>query len=159
MVLALSRLSLSDHNPAFPLPPTALPAPTITPPAPTPASLTLDMLRNGTYLAPYFGKTVTLVNGAYSGADNFSVKMLDMVAFGDMNGDGAKDAAIILVESGGGSGSFESLVAVLNDGGAPSQAGYAKLGDRVDVHSMEIAAGTLSLEYARTGAKRSPVLP
>ena len=92
------------------------------------------MLRNGTYFAPSYNRTVKLVNGAYSegsGADPYSVQMLDTVAFGDLNGDGISDAAILLVESGGGSGEFELVVAVLDVGGTPSQAGQAELGDRV----------------------------
>ena len=68
---------------------TSLPlAPSATPVAPTPTALTLDMLRNGTYYLPNYKRTVKLVSGAYtegSGADQYSVKMLDTVAFGDMN--------------------------------------------------------------------------
>jgi hypothetical protein len=72
--------------------------------------------------------------------------MLDVVAFGDLNGDGVGDAAIILVESGGGSGEFESVVAVLDADGAPSQAGQAQLGDRVRINSMTIVSGTIALD-------------
>ena len=136
------------------IPAPVLSAPTDTPVPPAPAGLTLLMLRNGTYFAPAYGKTITLVNGAYttgSGADQYSVQMLDMVALGDMNGDGVNDAAILLVENGGGSGQFESVIAVLNNGGVPTQAGYAKLGDRVLVHSLEIAGGTLNLKLVVQG--------
>ncbi len=119
-----------------------------------PGGLTLDMLRNGTYRAPVYDRTITLVNGAYSGGsstDTYSVQMLDMVAFGDLNGDGVGDAAILLVENGGGSGQFESLVAVLDAGGAASQAGQAQLGDRVQVSSMTINSGTLALDMLVQG--------
>ena len=130
------------------------PAPTDTPVPPTPTALsglTLDMLRNGTYNAPAFGKTVKLVNGAYSGADSYSVLMLDTVAFGDLNGDGVVDAAILLVESGGGSGAFVSLIPVLNLAGAPSQAGQVQLGDRVQVTAMKIASSAVSLDMVVPG--------
>ena len=72
--------------------------------------------------------------------------MLDTVAFGDLNGDGIGDAAIILVENGGGSGEFESVVAVLDPGGVPTQAGQAQLGDRVRINSMAINSGMIELD-------------
>ena len=125
------------------------PVPTATSIPPTPSGLTLDMLRNGTYFAPFYNHTVKLVNGAYSegsGATLYTVQMLDTVAFGDLNGDGIADAAIILVESGGGSGEFESVVAVLDVGGAPSQASQVQLGDRVEIKSMAIDSGTIGLD-------------
>jgi hypothetical protein len=125
------------------------PVPSATPIPPTPSGLTLDILRNGNYFAPFYSRTVKLVNGAYSegsGANLYTVQMLDTVALGDLNGDGVGDAAIILVESGGGSGEFESVVDVLNAGGAPSQAGQAQLGDRVEIKSMAINSGTIALD-------------
>ena len=120
----------SPSRPPLPTDTAVPPVPSATPVPPTPAALTLDMLRNGTYYAPYYNRTVTLVNGAYSegsGADLYSVQMLDTVAFGDLNGDGTGDAAILLVENSGGSGEFESVVAVLNMGGAafPGRTGPA----------------------------------
>ena len=133
-----------------PIPPTA----TAVPVTPIPASLTLDMLRNGTYYSSYYKRTVTLVNGAYSegsGSDQYSVQMLDMVAFGDLNGDGFGDAAILLVENSGGTGEFESVVAILNKEGAPSQAGQAGLGDRVKLNAMAINAGMLVLDMLVQG--------
>ena len=134
---------------------TSLPlAPSATPVAPTPTALTLDMLRNGTYYLPNYKRTVKLVSGAYtegSGADQYSVKMLDTVAFGDMNDDGVTDAAILLVENGGGTGEFESVVAVLNNNGAPSQAGQALLGDRVQVRAMTITSGVLAMDMLVQG--------
>jgi hypothetical protein len=125
-----------------PLPPT----PTATPVPPMPSGLTLDMLKNGTYHAPVYDRTITLVNGAYSegsGTDQYSVQMLDVLALGD--------AAIILAENGGGSGTFETVVAVLDAGGVPTQAGQAQLGDRVKINSMKIDADTLALDMLVQG--------
>jgi hypothetical protein len=107
------------------------------------------MLRNGTYFAPFYNRTVKLVNGAYSegsGTDQYSVQMLDTVAFGNLNNDGISDAAILLVENGGGTGEFESVVAVLETGGAPSQVGQVQLGDRVQVKSIKIDSATIALD-------------
>ena len=111
LIQALRPAAHPDRPPlhGHPLPPT----PTATPIPPTPAGLTLDMLRNGTYYAPYYKRTVKLVNGAYSegsGTDQYSVQMLDTVAFGNLDSDGTR-CCLILVENGGGSGEFESVVA------------------------------------------------
>jgi hypothetical protein len=132
------------------------PVPTNTSSAPAASGLTLDMLKNGTYHAPVYDRNITLVNGTYtngSSTDPYSVRMLDLVAFGDLNGDGISDAAIILVENGGGSGEFETVVALLDAGGAVSQAGQAQLGDRVQVKSMTISSGTLALDMLVQGPK------
>ena len=135
-------------NTPLPATPTATFLPT------TPAGLTLDMLRNGTYFAPSYNRTVKLVNGAFSegsGSDQYTVRMQESVAFSDLNGDGVGDAAILLVENGGGTGEFESVVAVLDAGGVPTQAGQVLLGDRVQIKSMAINSGTLALEMLVQG--------
>jgi hypothetical protein len=126
-----------------------LPSPT---PSVVPSSIPefpVDSLRNATYYAPFYERTVKLVNGAYSegsGATYYSVQLLDVYAYGDLNGDGKSDAAVILAENGGGSGTFESVVAVYNENGVPVQAGQAALGDRVLVNSVKIEAGAVVLD-------------
>jgi len=120
-------------------------------PSPTPTSgpaLSLDSLRNATYYAPFYGRIVTLVNGSYSegsGATAYSVQMLDIHALGDLNGDGKVDAAVILAENGGGTGVFESIVAVIDLGGAPHQIGQVQLGDRILVNSADISLSVIHL--------------
>jgi hypothetical protein len=165
LALAMAVLACQFQSAAPPpaTPATASSTDTPLPPAPTgtpipatamPAGLTLDMLKNGTYHAPAYDRTITLVNGAYtggSGVDTYTVSMLDVVAFGDLNGDGVGDAAIILVENDGGSGQFESLVAVLDVGGTPTQAGQAQLGDRVQVNSLMVNSGTIALDMLVQG--------
>ena len=144
--------------------PTAIPAtdtpvpphPTLTaaPVTSTPGDLTLDMLKNGTYHTPFYGRNVTLVNGSFSegsGVDAFSVRMLDVYALGDLNGDGKKDAAIILSENGGGSGMFESVIAITNQAGAPHQEDQAELGDRVNIKSVDISSGVIHLNMVVQG--------
>jgi hypothetical protein len=111
-------------------------------------SLTLDMLLNGTYQTPFYNRTVTLTNGYYlegSGANAFSVH-LNFYAFGDLNGDGRNDAAVILDENGGGSGTFESVIAVINQDGNPRQENQAQLGDRVLINSIDISSGVIHLD-------------
>jgi hypothetical protein len=132
------------------------PAPTETPTGPAgspPAGgLTLDMLRNGTYHAPYYDRTVTLVNGLYSeGTGGYSVRMLDVYAFGDLTGDHQDDAAIILAENDGGSGVFESVVAVNLQSGAVHQISQWELGDRVQISSADISSGVIHLSMMVQG--------
>jgi len=117
-------------------------------------SLTRDKLRNGTYYAPYFRQTVTLKDGVFTegvSPNTTSVQMLDVVAYGDLNGDGVDDAAVILAENGGGSGVFESVVAVLDSGGLPYPVGQALLGDRFKINSAKIASGEISLDMVVQG--------
>ena len=136
--------------------PTGNPVLTDTPVVTTsaPGALTLDMLLNGTYLTPFYNRTVTLINGIYSegsGSNIFSVQMLNVYGFGDLNGDGKDDAAIILAENGGGTGTFESVVAVLNQNGTPHQQSTAQLGDRVLVNTVDISSGVVHLDLVVHG--------
>lgn len=128
--------------------------PTYTSLPPVPGGLTQDMLKNATYHTPFYNRTVTLVNGAYSEGTNpvtYSVQMLGVYDFGDTNGDGKDDAAVILAENGGGSGTFESLVVMVNQAGAPHQAGEAQLGDRVHINSVDISSGVVHLDMLVQG--------
>ncbi len=137
---------------ALPPPPTSAPLPTTpadNPSGPTPTNppgggLTLAMLKSATYHAPYFNRTITLANGAYS-ESSYSVRLLDTFALGDLTGDGKAEAAVILAESGGGSGTFESLVVMEFKNGAAYQTGEAQLGDRVAVQSIDISQNVVHL--------------
>ena len=118
--------------------------------------LTLEQLRNAEYLLPLLGEEDTAIQledgegsiaygeGAterdYAGIDG------DAVAFGDLDGDGIADAAVVLFTSGGGSGTFKYLVAVLDRDGEPVQAARAYLGDRAPVRSLTIAGGRIVAE-------------
>ncbi|HTX92491.1 MAG TPA: Gmad2 immunoglobulin-like domain-containing protein [Anaerolineales bacterium] len=141
-----------------PVPPTATVGPaasdTPVPPTAAPGGLTLDMLKNATYHTPFYNRTVTLVNGMYTegtGASSFTVQMEAVYAFGDLNGDGKADAAVLLTENGGGSGVFVSLIAVVNQAGAPHQIGAAQLGDRVQVNSVDISSAVIHLDMLVQG--------
>jgi hypothetical protein len=168
LALAVLACNIQTATPTATLPPliitdtpagptvTDTPVPTYTPAGPTaaPGGLTFDMLKNGTYHTPFYNRTVTLVNGTYtegSGTTAFSVQMLNVYGLGDLNGDGKPDAAIILAENGGGSGIFESVIAITNQGGAPHQAGDAQLGDRVQINSVDISSGVIHLDMLVDG--------
>lgn len=130
------------------LPPSPTHTPTLTPAASVPA-LTMDLLRNAEYALPVSQKTVKLLEGRYqagSGTDYVDVVMITPVGFGDLDGDGTADAAVVLGENTGGSGTFESLVVVLNRDGSPLQADTVQIGDRVRVNSITIEDQKITLD-------------
>ena len=154
ILLLISACSLSLQTTPQPLPTEPLVSTESAAPAPTVPPMTLDMLKNATYMLPFYGRTVTLTDGSYqegSGAEIYSVSMTGAITFGDLNGDGLEDAAAILVENGGGTGQFESIVVIVNQGGVPAQAGVAQLGDRVQVNSLTIQAGRVVLDMLVQG--------
>jgi hypothetical protein len=119
-------------------------------PRPTVAPLTAEMLRNGTYELPESKETVTLSDGVYDRAESMEdilhVTLMDPIAFGDLNGDGAEDAAFVLSENLGGTGFFMSVVAVLNQGGVPLQSASRFLDDRAQLNGMAIVGGKIVVD-------------
>jgi len=118
-----------------------------------PGSITLEILKNLEYPVQNGMQLALLVDGKYesgSGSDYFSVNMLNMAAFGDLDADGNEDAAVILVENNGGTGQFEYLVPVFYiagtqaAGGASANNGFF-LGDGVTVNSMRTENGVITL--------------
>ena len=69
----------------------------------------------------------------------------------DLNDDGVKDVAFLVIEDGGGSGTFFYVVAALNtpDGYVGSQAFY--LGDRIAPQTTEVVTGTTTMGTQRKG--------
>lgn len=144
---------------APPAPPptfTALPAaPTPSPAADTPAApssggLSLELLKNFTYVVEDPTIQVSLKDGEFSG-DHIHSQLIAPAAFGDLNGDGLEDAAVVLATNLGGSGTFYDLIAVLNQNGTPAQAGYSPFGDRQAVRALRIADGRVVLDYLTQG--------
>jgi hypothetical protein len=123
-----------------------------TPPAETPVSgsLSLEMLKNFTFHLEDFNAQAALEQGVFSD-DMLQVRLIEPVAFGDLNGDGQPDAAVILAIQSGGSGTFYDLIALLDQDGRPVQSGSAFVGDRQVVKNLEIAGGRLILDYLTQG--------
>ncbi len=142
-------------------------APTVAPPAaPVTSTLTLDQLKNGAYVSEQaLGGKATLVNGKFevstgTGAmQKVTVVLAEPAATGDLDGDGVADAAIILAASTGGAGVFIDLHAVLNDGGKPTDAAFALLGDRVQVKSLAIQNGAIIVDLMTHGPKDGRCCP
>jgi hypothetical protein len=129
-------------------------------PGPAPAiQLEPEALRNASYRVSLAPDGVRLSNGEYrepaaaGAAPGITVSLEDsLTAVGDLDGDRVVDAAVVLIASGGGSGSFRELAAVLNRGGTPYQAASAPLGDRVKVQSTAIHAGQIQVRMLSQGA-------
>ena len=115
--------------------------------------LTLEQLRNAEYRLPLLGDEDTpiqftdgegqIVFGEGATERVHAGIVNDTVAFGDLDGDGIADAAVVVFISGGGSGTFIHLAAMLDRDGAPEQAAWAFLGDRVPVRDLAVTGGQI----------------
>lgn len=143
-------------SPASPAGPS--PAPVIQA-SPTPAltsvpALTVDQLKNASYQLVFQDshKTIQLTNGIYqNGSDPASpdyadVTLVGEMAFGDLNGDGIDDAAVLLAENYGGTGVFVSVVAMINQNGKAVQASAEMIDDRPMINSISIKDGQIFLD-------------
>jgi hypothetical protein len=145
-----------------PSPPTA--APTLVPATPTipataspvPAAPSLEKLKNATYtLSAANGLKVTLVDGKFDVSDAAKInvsrgQLLEPVVYGDVDGDGAADALVIIAVNNGGSGTFHELIVVLASKG---QAASRMMGDRIVEKKLSIQDGKIILDYLRSGPK------
>lgn len=100
-----------------------------------------------------YGEPVQLTRGRYegfppdtSGASHPILELvLDLHAEGDLDGDGSPEAAVLLKEDSGGSGTFIYLAAVGVREGTPVNLGTVMVGDRVQVRFLAIESGTIRL--------------
>lgn len=133
--------------------PTPPPAPVeVSSPIPSVVSaLTAEQVRN----APVSLSTLTgdtpityqLLNGTYNLPNgNGSINLLDFLALGDLDHDGAEDAAALIAENYGGSGTFVSLIAFRNENGQPVQAAITPIDDRPQITGLRFDAGQVALE-------------
>lgn len=98
------------------------------------------------------GQTVTLKNGSSSmpaapgSASLVTTSIFGQPASGDLNGDGKADAAVMLVQNTGGSGTFFYIAAVINGGIEGTNA--ILLGDRIAPQNIQIEKGRIVVNYA-----------
>jgi hypothetical protein len=122
------------------------------------SSLTLETLANMAYQSEWpKGGTAQLVDGEYrekydqGSASELVIGLTDISAFGDLNGDGAEDATVILYANPGGSGTFFYLAAVINQNGDPVNVANGFLGDRVKVKTISIQEGDIVVDLMTHG--------
>jgi hypothetical protein len=70
---------------------------------------------------------------------------------GDLNQDGTADAVVVFVYEGGGSGVFNYLAAVLNERGEPRHVATVRLGDRVEIRSLSLKNGRITVRLVVQG--------
>lgn len=118
-----------------------------------PRPLSLEQLQNAEYHLPLLGDAETRIRlhggrGSLKFGEGATQQVHaglagDLVAFGDLDGDAATDAAVAVFIDPGGSGMFIHLLAMQNNDGTPVQAGREFLGDRVRVQSLSISGGRI----------------
>jgi len=129
-----------------------------------PPPLTVEMLKNAEYHSEWTEPgVVRLTDGEFhemilpnSASELIIAFYPDMYSIGDLNGDLAEDAAVILATSGGGSGTFISLEAVINDQGTPKHVATANLGDRTRIKSVLVKSGLITVDML-THAPEDPL--
>ena len=135
---------------------TALPAaetggPTVPPAA---GEITEEMLKNFTYVISPPMPAVTLTDGHYRD-DELDSRLYPPIAFGDLNGDGIKDAAVVIGTEMFNlchvSCRFFDLIVLRNDNGAPTQISSYNFGNRQSVLNLTIQNGRVMLDYMTHG--------
>lgn len=98
-------------------------------------------------------RKVTLSGGvleepaAPGSASKTTTRLLDKRATGDLNADGKPDAAVVLTSTGGGTGTFYYLFALLGTGAGKSEStGAVLLGDRIGIDAVRVDAGKVSVD-------------
>lgn len=91
-------------------------------------------IKNLTYKVD--GQTITLKNGTSA-----TLSMFGEPVYGDLNKDGVEDAAILLVYTPGGSGTFYYAVLAINKKGIYEPTDLMFLGDRIAPQTVEIKEG------------------
>ncbi|MES2216761.1 MAG: hypothetical protein V4481_05730, partial [Patescibacteria group bacterium] len=71
----------------------------------------------------------------------------DIFGYGDLNNDGKEDTALILVQSGGGSGTFFNLAAYVSGPISYKGTNAVFIGDRVQIESIAIKGKRITLTY------------
>ena len=99
------------------------------------------------------GQPVTLTNGknvspvSPDSAMSVETDLTNTIAYGDLNNDGKDDAAFILVQDGGGSGTFLYVAAFVSGNVSYKGTSAIFVGDRVQPESISIKNGVVTLTY------------
>lgn len=112
----------------------------------TPAYLNISYQIEGNTVALKDGKAETAA--APGSASKTTTQYFGNLATGDLNGDGLLDAAFLLEQQGGGSGTFYYVVVALKTVDGYRGTNAVLLGDRIAPQTTEIHDGTLVVNYA-----------
>ncbi|MEO0946852.1 MAG: hypothetical protein AAFY11_01635 [Cyanobacteria bacterium J06641_5] len=118
-------------------------------------------LQNATFELPNFGQ-VPLTDGQYRDSERGVTATLGTIAteLGDLNGDGANDAAAILtLTPDDGAQPLTYLATLTNAEGTPQPLAAAFLGRDLQVQTVEIASRRVQLELALFGPQDPPCCP
>jgi hypothetical protein len=107
--------------------------------------MTEQKLNNLIFISPNSGISVQLVDGGYA-VEKMTLTLLPQIAIGDLNGDAIDDAAVLLAENNGGSGTFVSLVVIASRDGKFDQVGMTYIDDRPIIESLTIQDGAILLK-------------
>jgi len=86
-------------------------------------------------------------------------KLLDGSAFTDIDGDGSKDAVVIIRDETGGSGVFYYSAVVLSNNGSSKVTNSVFLGDRIRVKSISVLSGVIYIDIMDRNATDSFATP
>jgi len=92
-------------------------------------------------------------------ASKVHVQIFGEPVTGDLDGDGIPDAAVLLVETTGGSGTFYFVAAALNRGGTFVGSEAVFIGDRIAPQQLRIRHGVVILDYADRRPGEAMALP
>jgi len=118
----------------------------------TPSKTALGDPLNGTYMID--SQSVTLVNGmsdqpaAPESSSDILTQVFGQPVYGDISGDGKKDAVFFVAQQTGGTGTFFYVIAAMaqGDGYVPTNAIF--LGDRIAPQNIDIVNGVAEVNYA-----------
>jgi len=102
---------------------------------------------NATYVMgnEYAAQAATLVDGVHD-EPYLYVRYDDRYVYGDFNGDGLKDAAVIVMENNGGTAEWYALVFLINDGEKFAHRASRVLDDRAIINSMREKNGKVLID-------------
>jgi heat shock protein HslJ len=158
-ITLLATLTLGGQSRSEALQPAAAATPT------PPAAPTLSELRNATYAGfEDLEGPVTLADGVWEGqpyapgsASRPSVRFGGAFrVLGDLDGDGAAEAVVVLGQSSGGSGTLSYLAVVRRGAQGLENVTTTALGDRVAIRSARIESGALHVKVVRA-AQNDPM--
>jgi hypothetical protein len=108
--------------------------------------------REASYSMSHLGAgIIQLSGGTYQDSSGALEVHLVKSATGDLDGDGRRDAAVVLASQTGGTGTFVDLFVVLDKDKGPVTRGPASLGDRVEVDSMRVTNRAIKLHLLTHG--------